>query len=218
MRRPVTQVACGVLIDKKGRFLLGSRPEGKPCAGYWEFPGGKLEAGETPSVALARELQEELGLTIGESFPWFVMEHDYPHGYVRLHFRRCFAWESAPRGLEHQEFAWIASPSELAGRKNLLMNPLIAERVALPDVVRLTGAMRLENMQGLIPERGVIVSTPEAVHEASSADFLYAVATPGSERVLLAAQESELPLYVFGKREELNAWRRKGAHGVIVAA
>ncbi len=218
MRRPITQVACGVLIDKKGRFLLGSRPEGKPCAGFWEFPGGKLEPGETPSQALSRELKEELGLTIGESFPWFVMEHDYPHGYVRLHFRRCFAWEGAPRALEHQEFVWIASSSELAGRKNLPMNPLIAERVALPDVTRLTGEMRLENMRGLIPERGVILSTSEAVHEAASAGLLYAVASPGSERLLLATQESELPLYVFGRREELNAWRKKGAHGVVVAA
>ena len=218
MSRPITEVACGVLIDDKGRFLLGSRPAGKPCAGFWEFPGGKLEPGETPSEALSRELNEELGLAIGESFPWFVMEHDYPHGYVRLHFRRCFAWEGVPRSLENQEFAWFGSASELVGRRNLPMNVLIAERVYLPAVVPLSGDVQLENMQGLDPQRGVVLSTFEAMHEAALADVLYAVAAPGSEKRLLAMHESELPLYVFGKREDLNAWRKKGAHGVICVA
>ena len=90
--RPVTEVAVAVVIDpQSGKFLLGSRPEGKPYAGYWEFPGGKLEKGESVHEALVRELREELDLTITDSVPWFVMEHDYPHAYVRLHFRRSWA-------------------------------------------------------------------------------------------------------------------------------
>ena len=68
-RTPV-DVAVGVLIDAQGRFLMTSRPEGKVYAGYWEFPGGKFEAGESGEQALRRELHEELGITIGASHPW----------------------------------------------------------------------------------------------------------------------------------------------------
>ena len=76
-RRPV-DVAVGVLIQSDGRFLLTSRPAGKVYAGYWEFPGGKLEAGETVEQALRRELHEELGITIGAAAPWQVEVMDYP--------------------------------------------------------------------------------------------------------------------------------------------
>ena len=84
-RRPV-DVAVGVLIDAEGRFLLTSRPEGKVYAGWWEFPGGKLEAGESVEAALRRELHEELGITIGTAEPWNVTLMDYAHARVRLHF------------------------------------------------------------------------------------------------------------------------------------
>ncbi len=78
-RRPV-DVAVGVLIDAAGRFLLTSRPAGKVYAGYWEFPGGKLEPGESVEQALARELHEELGITIGPAERWRVEIVDYEHG------------------------------------------------------------------------------------------------------------------------------------------
>ena len=84
MRRPVTQVACGVLIDKKGRFLLGSRPEGKPCAGYWEFPGGKIEPGETPQQALKREIEEELDTEIAVEDLIGTIEYDYPAFHLSM--------------------------------------------------------------------------------------------------------------------------------------
>ena len=108
--RPVTEVAVAVVIDpQSGKFLLGSRPEGKPYAGYWEFPGGKLEKGESVHEALVRELREELDLTITDSVPWFVMEHDYPHAYVRLHFRRSWAFSGTPKALENQTFCWCTA-------------------------------------------------------------------------------------------------------------
>ena len=88
--RPVTDVAVGVLIALDGAFLLTSRPEGKVYAGYWEFPGGKLEAGETVEQALRRELQEEIGITIGAAHPWREKLVDYPHALVRLHFCKVF--------------------------------------------------------------------------------------------------------------------------------
>ena len=113
-RTPV-EVAVGVLIERdadgrEGRFLLASRPEGKPYAGYWEFPGGKLEAGETVEQALRRELHEELGITIGHAEPWKVDVFDYPHARVRLHFCKVYDWQGAFEMREGQQIAWCALP------------------------------------------------------------------------------------------------------------
>ena len=112
-RTPV-DVAVGVLIDAEGRFLLTSRPEGKVYAGYWEFPGGKLEAGETVEQALRRELHEELGVTIGAVVPWQVELVDYPHALVRLHFGKVFAWSGEFEMRERQAMAWQTLPVTVA--------------------------------------------------------------------------------------------------------
>ena len=113
-RVPV-EVAVGVLVErdaagKEGRFLLTSRPEGKVYAGYWEFPGGKLEAGETVHEALARELHEELGIRIGESQAWQALVMDYPHARVRLHFRKVYDWQGDFEMREQQAMAWENLP------------------------------------------------------------------------------------------------------------
>jgi len=108
-RRPV-DVAVGVLIDAAGRFLLTSRPAGKVYAGYWEFPGGKVESGETIEQALRRELHEELGIAIGPAQPWQVEVVDYPHALVRLHFCKVFAWQGDFEMREGQAMAWQTLP------------------------------------------------------------------------------------------------------------
>ena len=108
--RPEVQVAVGVLVRPDGRFLLTSRPPGKVYAGYWEFPGGKLEAGETVEEALRRELQEEIGITIGQVHPWKVERVDYPHDLVCLHFCKVFEWAGALQMHEGQSFAWESLP------------------------------------------------------------------------------------------------------------
>lgn len=112
--RPVTEVAVGVLIRPDGTFLLTSRPEGKVYAGFWEFPGGKLEAGETVAQALRRELQEELGITIGQAHPWQVELVDYPHALVRLNFCKVFDWRGDLQMREAQSFAWQTLPVQVA--------------------------------------------------------------------------------------------------------
>jgi 8-oxo-dGTP diphosphatase len=112
-RSPV-DVAVGVLIDTEGRFLLTSRPAGKVYAGYWEFPGGKLEAGETVAQALQRELHEELGITIGEAHPWQQELVDYPHARVRLHFCKVYDWQGAFEMREGQAMAWQTLPVDVA--------------------------------------------------------------------------------------------------------
>lgn len=112
-RVPV-DVAVGVLIDPENRFLLTSRPEGKVYAGYWEFPGGKLEAGETVEQALRRELIEELGITIGAVHPWKVELVDYEHARVRLHFCKVHTWSGEFEMRERQAMAWQTLPVEVA--------------------------------------------------------------------------------------------------------
>jgi len=108
--RPVTDVAVGVLLQPNGAFLLTSRPEGKVYAGYWEFPGGKLEAGETVEQALRRELHEELGITIGAAQLWKTQMVDYPHALVRLHFCKVREWVGQLQMREAQTFAWQQLP------------------------------------------------------------------------------------------------------------
>jgi 8-oxo-dGTP diphosphatase len=103
----VTRVAVGVLIRADGWVLLADRPAGKPYAGYWEFPGGKIEPGEEVAVALERELHEELGIDIGPSVPWVTFEFDYPHAYVELQFRVVRAWRGDPHAREGQQLRFV---------------------------------------------------------------------------------------------------------------
>ena len=111
--RAVTEVAVGVLVRADGAFLLTSRPVGKAYAGYWEFPGGKLEADESVEQALRRELHEELGIEIGPVTPWRVEMVDYPHALVRLHFCKVFAWVGELQMREAQDFSWEQLPVQV---------------------------------------------------------------------------------------------------------
>jgi len=116
-RTPV-EVAVGVLVERdasgqEGRFLMTSRPSGKVYGGYWEFPGGKVEAGESIEEALRRELQEELGITIGAAHPWQVEVMDYPHARVRLHFCKVYEWAGELQMREAQEMAWQWLPVQV---------------------------------------------------------------------------------------------------------
>lgn len=108
--RKTVDVAVGVLIKPNGDFLLTSRPLGKAYEGYWEFPGGKLEAGETVQQALRRELIEEIGITIGSVHVWKVELVDYPHAFVRLNFCKVFEWTGELQMREGQSFAWQSLP------------------------------------------------------------------------------------------------------------
>ncbi|WP_326404862.1 (deoxy)nucleoside triphosphate pyrophosphohydrolase [Methylibium sp.] len=107
-------VAVGILLDDAGRFLMTSRPAGKVCAGEWEFPGGKLEPGETVEQALRRELIEEIGLVIGPAEPWRVELVDYPHARVRLHFCKVRAWQGVLDMREQQQSSWQTLPVQVA--------------------------------------------------------------------------------------------------------
>jgi 8-oxo-dGTP diphosphatase len=108
--RALVQVAVGVLIRSDDSFLLTSRPEGKAYAGYWEFPGGKLEVGETVAQALARELQEEIGISIEDCMSWKTEQIDYPHALVQLNFCKVRRWSGELQMREAQLYAWQQLP------------------------------------------------------------------------------------------------------------
>lgn len=112
--RPMTDVAVGVLVRPDGHFLLTTRPPGKAYAGHWEFPGGKLETGETVEQALARELHEELGIQVLTCVPWREQVVDYPHALVRLHFYKVLAWAGGLQMREGQTHAWQSLPVTVA--------------------------------------------------------------------------------------------------------
>ena len=102
-------VAVGILLKPNGDVVLACRPEGKPYAGYWEFPGGKVEAGESVIDALKREFEEEIGVRIVSAEPWCGVEHVYAHAHVRLHFYISRHWQGEPQSLEGQALAWQGS-------------------------------------------------------------------------------------------------------------
>jgi 8-oxo-dGTP diphosphatase len=102
-----------VLIGSDGRVLLADRPQGKPYAGYWEFPGGKIEEGEHVGRALERELHEELGIEIEGSLPWVTFEYDYPHALVELQFRVVRRWRGEPHPREGQRLCFVDPVGEL---------------------------------------------------------------------------------------------------------
>lgn len=108
--RKIVDVAVGILLKPCGEFLMTSRPPGKVYAGYWEFPGGKIENSESVEQALRRELEEEIGVTIGAAPVWQVSLVDYPHALVRLHFCKVTQWQGELHMHEGQQFAWQQLP------------------------------------------------------------------------------------------------------------
>lgn len=108
--RPIVEVAVGILIAPDASFLMTTRPPGKVYADHWEFPGGKLEVGESVEQALRRELQEEIGVTIGPAPVWRTQLVDYPHALVRLHFCKVRTWSGEIHMREGQRFGWQRLP------------------------------------------------------------------------------------------------------------
>jgi 8-oxo-dGTP diphosphatase len=135
----VIEVAAAVLRRADGAFLLAQRPAGKVYAGYWEFPGGKVEAGEPPATALARELHEELGIDIGPTYPWLTRVFTYPHGTVRLNFFRVHEWRGEPHPREDQAIAWQSVGATMAAPMLPANAPVLAS-LALPGEYAITSA------------------------------------------------------------------------------
>jgi len=135
----VMQVAVGIVQRSDGRVLLAERPAGKPWAGYWEFPGGKIEAGEDVRAALTRELHEELGIELDRGYPWITVDYVYPEKRVCLHFYRVLGWHGTPYGREGQRLSW-EDPQAVAVQPLLPANEGILQALRLPAVYGITHA------------------------------------------------------------------------------
>lgn len=133
--RPIVEVAVGILLKDQSFVLMAKRPSGKPYAGYWEFPGGKLETNEAIFAALERELYEELGIRIALEAAHcqkiMMLEHDYPHAYVRLHVCLVDYWVGEPTALENQELSWQNIFSQ-----DLTVTPLLPAACPMIERVR----------------------------------------------------------------------------------
>jgi len=142
----LTHVAAAVLLRPSPHvsggheFLLAQRPPGKAYAGYWEFPGGKVEPGETTAQALLRELQEELGIDCQRCYPWLTREFVYPHAHVRIRFFRIPAWKGTIAPLEHTGFVWVPCGGEPTVAPMLPANTPILRGLALPGTYAITCA------------------------------------------------------------------------------
>lgn len=135
------EVAAAVIQRPDGAFLLARRPAGKVYAGYWEFPGGKVEPGEPAAQALSRELHEELGIEPRKVFPWITREYVYPHAAVRLNFFRVTAWDGDPHPREEQAIAWQRIDAPMASPMLPANAPVLAA-LALPAEYAVTDASR----------------------------------------------------------------------------
>jgi len=136
MSAPV-DVAVAVLTRADGKVLLARRPAGKVYAGYWEFPGGKVEPDEPVIDALKREIREELGAQVERATPWITRLFVYPHATVRLHFHRVTAWSGELRALEHDAIAWQrAEAADVAPM--LPANGPVLRALSLPDEYAIT--------------------------------------------------------------------------------
>jgi 8-oxo-dGTP diphosphatase len=137
--RSRVEVVAAVFQRPDGSFLLAQRPVGKVYAGYWEFPGGKVEPGESAASALARELHEELGIDVTRAYPWITRDYDYEHAAVRLRFYRVTEWSGEMHGRENQQFAWQRSGA-LSVAPLLPANGPILRSLTLPTIYGISNA------------------------------------------------------------------------------
>ena len=171
---PPIHVVAGVIADVRGRILLARRTEGRDLAGLWEFPGGKVDPGETPEQALVRELREELGIEARVGDAVIEVPQRYPHKRLRLDVRRIASWTGSVKGLDGQALAWVP-PHKLAS-------------YAMPDADRpVVAALRQPALYMITPEPGAGDARHDSRIERAWRDALRAALDAGARRVQLRA-------------------------------
>jgi 8-oxo-dGTP diphosphatase len=183
--KPLVKVAAGVLQCADGRYLMAERPAHKILGGYLEFPGGKLEPGETPEAALVREFEEELGVTVTATEPLVRFEHAYPEQLIRAFMFRVTSWRGEPRGREGQKLIY-AEPRALPTLPLLPANKPILAALALPATLAVTPLLeapihenfltRFEHAVKTYRPGGAIVRCSDAALSKSVASGLVAIA------------------------------------------
>jgi 8-oxo-dGTP diphosphatase len=211
----IVPVAAAVVLRPDGRVLLAQRPAGRAYAGYWEFPGGKLEPGEAPRHALDRELAEELGIRVRRAAPWLVQRFVYPHAHVELHFFRVFEWDGDPVGHDGQAFAWQV-PGAFDVAPLLPANTLVMRALLLPPVCGITMASEMGEAVFVARARIAIEGGLKLiqfrekdwplVRQRALGEALLALARPYGARVLLN-----------GTIDNARAWGFDGVHWTSAA-
>jgi 8-oxo-dGTP diphosphatase len=202
----VVEVAAAVLQKPDGSFLLAQRPPGKIWEGYWEFPGGKLEAGETPHHALVRELREELGIETETAYPWITRVFTYPHATVRLSFFRVTKWRGEPHPHEGQQFAWHRPFGARQGGTHEAEPPLAAEPI-LPANAPVLRALELPALYA--------ISNVRELGEAAFVARLRAALDNGLRLVQLREKDMPRDAQRALARRMLPALRERGAKLII---
>lgn len=208
--KAIVPVAAAVIVALDGRVLLAQRPSGKAYAGYWEFPGGKVEPGESPRQALVRELAEELGIAVRYAAPWLVQRYRYPHAHVELHFFRVFEWDGEPVGHDGQAFAW-QFPGQFDVLPLLPANIFVMRALLLPSLYGITIADDVGEAAFLARADAAIASglrliqlrekTWSFARQQALAELLIARARPRGVKVLLN-----------GDARDALAWGCAGVH------
>ncbi|WP_269212199.1 Nudix family hydrolase [Chromobacterium piscinae] len=203
----IIDVVAGALMRPDGSFMLGSRPEGKPYAGYWEFPGGKVEPGETPLEALKREFHEEMGIIVTAATPWLTKIHHYEHASVHLRFFRIWDWQGEPQPREAQSFAW-QRPGRYTVEPMLPANGPILKSLELPACYAITCAAEIgvEAQLARLAERdwGMVQVREHGMGREELADFVVraaAIVRPRGGKLVVNAD----PAWLAG-------WPVDGAH------
>ena len=205
-----THVVAAALIDSRGRVLIAQRPAGKHLAGGWEFPGGKLEPGEERRAGLARELHEELGITLtAPARPLIRVRHSYGHGDVLIDMWVVRQYSGEPRGLDGQALRWC-SPDELQTVELLPADAPIVAALRLPE--RLTQVASRDYRIGEL--RGVVCAGMADALAASDAgaDFLVLQDRLTRGEIAAICEIVPIPVYAAGLAME-QAWE-VGASGI----
>lgn len=210
------QVVAAVLKDEQGQVLINRRPAGKPWAGYWEFPGGKIEPGETPIEALRREFHEELGLTVHDAHSWLQLSYDYPERRVHLDVWRVRGFSGTPRAQEGQTLAWVRI-AELPVWGLLPADASIVTALRLPSIMLVTPTPGLDqkgflsSLDAVLQNNGidlVQLRAPQlsAVEYSSLASAVIKLCRRQGARIVLN-QESELAENLGADGVHLNSAR-----------
>jgi 8-oxo-dGTP diphosphatase len=241
--KPPTEVAVGIVYNSHGEVLFAQRPAGKPYAGWWEFPGGKVETGETVHAALTRELNEELGLQVQNCRSWITREHVYPHATVRLHFCKVHTFDGQPQSLEGQAFVW-GDPQHPPVDPILPAALPILPWLALPDVLHMRASSASAPFD--VTAFSQLPPRPDgawAVQFVDSKQAITACAARGGDFVVLGPvlparvtdqsagrittlgwnalsemiSSTPIPVYLFGGLQQADLARAHsiGAHGIV---
>jgi 8-oxo-dGTP diphosphatase len=201
--RPLTQVAVGIVHNAAGQVLFAQRPAGKPYAGWWEFPGGKLEAGESLALALARELREELGIQIHDCHHWLTQRFVYPHAHVNLQLCHVRSFGGQPQSLEGQAFVWGR-----AAQPPLPFLPAalpVLKAMQLPDTVRLSAAAQM-GLQAWSAALNTLPAGVVVVHEPDAAPELAASVLHHCQQWQSAASAAQTRTVLVSSRMPQHCW------------